>query len=265
MGSCDLRVILLSAGAGLLTMGGALAVPAAIVKWRPLWRRASRWSAVVGGLACASACAIQWWGLERPPVMSLSESLFLLAPAMVLGYLFIEGLSKSREGGAPILLAAAGTALLGAVTAASQGPLLADPPPPGLDNLWLPVYAAATFLALGILGAAGLQAAAFLMVERVSPARGERAGRGALGAVCLGLPVLIWSMLAAAGWAQEVRGTLWGWSSREVWTLVLFLVLSAYVCLRHVAHWPERRSTWLLAASVVLWAAALVHAPLAGA
>jgi ABC-type transport system involved in cytochrome c biogenesis permease subunit len=260
----DPRVALLSVGAGLLAVGGVLSVPAAIFKSTRLWRRASRWSAIVGMLGCAAAAAIEWWGLSRPPALSLSESLTLLAPALALGYLFIEGLSKSREGGAPILLGAAGSALLAAMTVAAAGPLYPDPAPPELAGALLPTYAAVTFLALGLLGAAGLQAATFLVVERLSPARGERAGRGAFWAVCLGLPPLIWSLLAEALWAQQVRGDLWVWNAREVWGLVLVLLMAAYICLRHVGHWPERRAAWLLAVSIVAWATVLVHAPATG-
>ena len=254
-------MILLSAGSGLIAVGAALAVPAALHKYRPLWRRASRWSAILGMLACAAAAAIQWSGLQRPPVFSVPESLLLLAPALVLGYLFIEGLSKSREGGVVILLASAGAALLAAVTVASSGPLCPAPPPPELDSPWLPAYAVTAFLALGLLGAAGLQAAAFLVVEHASPARGERAGRGAFWAVCLGLPPLIWSLLISAVWAQGARGSLWDWTNREVWTLVLALLLAVYICVRHIGYWPERRGAWLLAASVVAWAIALACAP----
>lgn len=251
---------LLAVGSGLLAVGAVLAVPAAVFKLRALWRRASRWSAIAGFLACAAAVAVQWSGLDRPPVRELSEALGLLALALALGYLLIEGLSKSREGGLPILLAAAGLALAAAMRAAQGGPLAPDPLPPELASPWLGPYALVTFLGYGLLGAGGAQVAAFLVVERFAPARGERAGRGAFWAVCLGFPLLVWSLLIAAVMAVDLRGGVWSWNPRETWTLVYVLVLVAYMCLRYVGHWPERRAAWLLALSLALWAAALSRA-----
>jgi len=254
------RVALEAVGAGLMAMGGVLAVPAAIFKTRALWRRSSRWSAILGLLSCVAAAAVQWQGLGRPPVREVSESLLLLAPGLALGYLLIEGLSKSREGGLPILLAAAGMALVTATTLAGYGPLYPDPLPPELASPWLAAYAVVTLLAYGLLGAGSVQAVAFLVVERFSPARGERAGRGAFWAVCLGFPLLVWSLLIAAVIAADSRGSLWSWGARETWTLVYTLVLTAYLCLRYVGHWPERRATWLLALSLGLWAVAFLQA-----
>ena len=217
---------------------------------------------MAGTLACLAAAAVEWAGLGRAPVLSVAESLLLLAPAMGLGYICIETLSKSREGGLPILLSAAGAALTASILAASAGPLCPWSAPPELAGPWLPAYAVTAFLGLGLLGAAAFQAVAFLVVERISPASGERAGRGAFWCVCLGLPPMIWSLLVAAAWGQRSGGDVWTWSGREVWALALVLVMAAYISLRHVGGWPERRSAWLLAGSVVVWAAALVSAPM---
>jgi ABC-type transport system involved in cytochrome c biogenesis permease subunit len=209
-------------------------------------------------LACAGAAALQWAGLGRPPVGGLSESLLLVAPGLALGYLFIEGLSKSREGGLAGLLAAAGAAL-GALPAA-RALVAADPLPPGMDSPWLAPYALATGLAYGLLGAAGIQALTFLLIERLWPGRAERAGRGTYWAACLGFPLLAGSLMVGAVWAQAARGDYWTWTARESWTLVYALVLLAYLNLRYVGHWPERRSAAVLALSLGLWLSAFVHA-----
>lgn len=255
----DPRITLLAIAAGLMAMGAVLAVPAATVKGRPLWRRASRWAAIAGFLTSAAAAAIAWQALGRAPAAGFLESLMLLAPALALGYVFIEGLSKSREGGAPVLAAAAGAAFLAAMGAAAANPLIPTPTSPWLDSAWVDGRCVAQYLALGLLGAAGLQAATFLVIERFAPARSERAGRGAFWAVCMGLPFLVWSLLMGAVWSQAAKGTPWAWSSGEVWTLIYALALSAYVCLRHVGHWPERRAMWLLAISLLPWIVALIH------
>jgi ABC-type transport system involved in cytochrome c biogenesis permease subunit len=254
----DARAPLLVAGAGLLALGAVLAVPAAAVTVRPLWRRASRWAGIAGMFASAGAAALEWAGLGRPPVCGLSEPMLLLAPALALGYLIIEGLSKSREGGLPVLLAAAGAALGG--LAAARAGAAADPLPPGMDGLWLVPYALATGLAYGLLGVAGIQALTFLLVERIWPNRAERAGRGAYWAACLGFPLLAGSLMLGACWAQSARGDYWTWTARESWTLVYALVLLAFLNLRYVGHWPERRSAAVLALSLGLWLAAFAHA-----
>jgi ABC-type transport system involved in cytochrome c biogenesis permease subunit len=210
------------------------------------WRRASRFSATGGALACLAGAVGFWAAYGRPPVGALPEMLLFLAPAMALAYLFGEGLAKSREGGLPVLLLAAGLALAGARGA--PDPVLVDPLPLPLRSTWLAAYAALAFLAFGFLLTAGVQAAVLLVVREFWPARAERAGRAVYSSVCLGLPVLLLSMIAAALWGQGVGGAFWGWSPRELWLLSYCLALLAYVNLHFIAGWRQRGAAWFLLA-----------------
>jgi len=236
-------------GAALLVLGGLLAPAAAAAVRAPSWRRASRFSAVLGALACAAGAAGVWALTGRPPAGSAAETLLILAPAMALAYALTEGLAKSREAGLPALLTAAGLYLAG--LAAAPHPALAGRLPAGLASPWLPFCLVSGLVAYGLLFTAAIQAATLLAVRELWPARAERAGRAVYWSVCLGLPPLLWSMMGAAAWSQSVRGTIWSWTGRETWALIYALLLAAYLHLQFMAGWRERRAAWfLLAASL---------------
>ena len=231
------------AGAGLLALGGVLALPAMIPR-TALWRRASRFSTIAGLLLCAAVGVADWARMGRPPIASCSEMLLLLAASLATGYIVAEGLAKSREAGLPVLLLAAGLALSSLGT---------SPGSPGVGALplvmrgpWLPVCFALSIVGYGFLFAAGIQAVALLVVREFWPRRAERAGRAVYWLVCLGFPFLLWSMMVFAAWSQEVRGVHWAWSGRELWSLAYCLALLAYLNLHLIAGWRERRAAWFL-------------------
>jgi ABC-type transport system involved in cytochrome c biogenesis permease subunit len=232
-------------GAALLALGGVLALPAMIPR-SALWRRASRFSAAAGALACLAGAVGYWLACARPPLGAAAGMLLFLAPAMALAYLVGEGLAKSREGGLPVLLLAAGLSLVGARGA--PDPALVDPLPLPLRGPLPAAYAVMAFLAFGFLLAAGVQAAALLAIREFWPGRAERAGRAVYSSVCLGLPCLLLAMIASALWAQRVDGAWWGWSPRELWLLGYCLALLAYVNLHFIAGWRQRGATWFLLA-----------------
>lgn len=244
--------------AALLAVGGGFAVPGALRASRPLWRRLSRIAAVAGTVLGLIAAALSWRALGRPPAGTAAEMLVLAAPAIGLGYLVIEAFAKSREAGLLVLLAAAGAELVSipAVNEPFDLPLrMAGPAGP-----WLIPYLAAAALGYGVLAAAALQAAAFLVLEHFRRVQVERLSRAVYWSACLGFPFLLASLVISCVWSQQVHGSWWDWTARQSWTLVLCLAVLAYLNLRFVGDWPERAAAWILALSLLVGAAAFPHA-----
>jgi ABC-type transport system involved in cytochrome c biogenesis permease subunit len=236
-------------GAGLLALGGVLALPAMIPRGT-FWRRASRFSAIMGMFICTAVGIVTWVRMGRPPVASGAEMLLLLAPALALAYIVAEGLAKSREAGLPVLLTAAWLAWAG--YSGTPHPVVAGELPLPVRSAWLPVYVVGNSLAYGFLFTAGIQAAVLLVVRRFWPRRAERAGRAVYWSVCLGFAFLIWAAMVAGIWSQGVRGSFWSWTSRELWVLVYCLLLAVYLNVHFIAGWRERRAAWFLIAATLV-------------
>jgi len=239
----DWRAWTVYGGAGLLAFGGLLALPAMIPR-QAFWRRASRFMAIGGLVLCLAAAVVGWVRMGRPPVGGTAETFQLLAVGLVMGYLFVEGLAKSREAGLPALLLAAGLMLAG--YRGSPAPAVAGSLPPAMESGWVLPYMVGSFLAYGFLLMGVLQAVVFLVVREAWPRRADRAGRAVYWSVCMGVPFLLWALLAVALWSQGVRGRCWSWTTREVWLLAYCLLLLAYLKLHLIAGWRERRAPWFL-------------------
>ncbi len=235
--------------AGMLALGGVLALPAMIPR-TAFWRRSSRFLAIAGMFLCLAIAITTWVRMGRPPVGARAEMYLLLASALALGYIVTEGLAKSREAGLPILLTAAGLALAG--QAGAPHPMVAGDLPLVVRSAWLDVYVVGNVVAYGFLFAAGIQAVVLLVVRELWPRRAERAGRAVYWLVCLGLPLLVWSVMVGALWAHGMRGSAWSWTGRELWSLSYCLLLAAYLNVHLIAGWRERRAAWfLIVASLV--------------
>jgi ABC-type transport system involved in cytochrome c biogenesis permease subunit len=214
---------------------------------RAFWRRSSRFLAIAGFLLCLAGAAGLWVRSGRPPVCSRTEMFLVLAPLLALAYAVSEGLAKSREAGLPILLGAAGLALVG--EAGFPEPVVAGGLPLELRSRWLGVYFLVSLLAYGFLFAAGVQAAVLLVVRELWPRRAERAGRAVYWSVCMGMPFLVWSLMVSSLWSHQARGLTWSWTPREIWSLAYCLLLAAYLNVHLIAGWRERRAAWLLVVS----------------
>ncbi len=245
----DWRELAAYLGAGLLALGGVLALPAMIPR-AAFWRRSSRFSAIAGMFTCGAAAIGTWVQMGRPPVASGAEMLLLLAPALAGAYIVAEGLAKSREAGFPVLLIAAWLAWAG--YSGSPDPVVAGTLPLPVRSGWLPIYLVGNSLAYGFLFTAGIQAVVLLVVRELWPRRAERAGRAVYWSVCLGFAFLLWAAMVAGIWAQGVRGSCWSWTSRELWVLSYCLLLAAYLNVHVIAGWRERRAAWLLIATTLV-------------
>ncbi|MEW6355288.1 MAG: cytochrome c biogenesis protein CcsA [Planctomycetota bacterium] len=62
----------------------------------------------------------------------------------------------------------------------------------------------------------------------------------------IGFPFLTMGLVFGALWAEQAWGTYWGWDSKEVWSLITWIVYLLYLHLRMQKAWRGQRSAWFL-------------------
>jgi ABC-type transport system involved in cytochrome c biogenesis permease subunit len=51
-------------------------------------------------------------------------------------------------------------------------------------------------------------------------------------------------IVSGAFWANQVKGSYWGWDPVEVWSLISWLIYGIYLHLRITFHWNGRKLAW---------------------
>lgn len=110
----------------------------------------------------------------------------------------------------------------------------------------------------GTLGVAFCASVIYLILARV---RGASSAAGASSdaqsrldrldnfvyrCISVGFPFLTMGLIFGALWAQVAWATYWGWDSKEVWSLITWLVYLVYLHLRHVKGWRAAPSAWFV-------------------
>lgn len=64
--------------------------------------------------------------------------------------------------------------------------------------------------------------------------------------MAIGFPFLSLGLVFGALWAHGAWGTYWGWDSKEVWSLITWIVYLLYLHLRLQKTWRGPKSAWFL-------------------
>lgn len=130
---------------------------------------------------------------------------------------------------------------------------------PALQSNWLVVHVITCFL--GYAGfAVSFVAAVMLLVARGSDFLGDHLPRVQVldeivyRSVLVGFPLLTIGIITGAAWADYAWGSYWSWDPKETWSLITWLVYSAFLHARLARGWSGRRSALL---SVIGFAAVL--------
>jgi ABC-type transport system involved in cytochrome c biogenesis permease subunit len=202
-------------------------------------RPASRW--LVGGVwgANALALALLTAGIvmrciirERPPVVSLYDTILFITATGTLVALVAEGLVRMRIGLAvATLLGAGGMFLAGRyeiVETRTAGDTMASVVAVLDTNYYLAIHV--TTITLGYAG--GLVAALFahfwIFGRMLGVRRGDRdlyrmISRLTYGAVCFSLLFSIFGTIMGGVWANDSWGRFWGWDPKENGALLICL------------------------------------------
>ncbi|MGB6063753.1 MAG: c-type cytochrome biogenesis protein CcsB [Desulfomonilaceae bacterium] len=193
-------------------------------------------------------------GLGHAPLSNLYESLVFFAWTIALA-LIIARLKFGTD-----LIVLLGTPLV-FLTMAST--FLLDPSIkpliPALQSNWLIAHVITCFL--GYAGFTVSFVAAFLLLlVRGSGAAGKHLPRAdfldeiVYRSVLIGYPLLTIGIITGAAWADYAWGSYWSWDPKETWSLVTWLVYSAFLHARLARGWSGRRTAVL---SVVGFAAVM--------
>jgi cytochrome c-type biogenesis protein CcsB len=206
-----------------------------------------------------AAIGLRWiesyqMGIGHAPLSNLYESLVFFAWTIVLALIL-----------ARLKFAADVVVLLGLplvfVTMAST--FLLDhtikPLIPALQSNWLVAHVITCFL--GYAGfAVSFVAAVLLLMARGSETLGRHLPRVrtldeiVYRSVLVGFPLLTVGIVTGAAWADFAWGSYWSWDPKETWSLVTWLVYSAFLHARLARGWSGRRAALL---SVLGFAAVL--------
>lgn len=199
-----------------------------------------------GGLLLNLYQIIHRWSMASlPPFKTLYESLVLLSVCIVIVYLVIEGAYRLRVLGLPAALGAAAAMLYAFIQVDKEVVNL----PAALQSGWFIPHVVVYFFGYAALFVA--TAAAVVFILRPAPIRLRRAdltGTDEIdveafmtSSVRFGFVLLTLGLLMGAFWAKEAWGDYWVWDPKETWSLVTWLVFSAFLHLRHMEGWSGRK------------------------
>jgi cytochrome c-type biogenesis protein CcsB len=227
-----------------------LCVGAASIAYVAHLRRGGRWlgrlgtgASLVGLVLLTLALALRAIEANHWPLATRYEFTLAFAWGVVLAYLILERLLRTRMGGAfvlPIALALGVYALTRPEVARAPQPLL-----PALQSIWFQLHTITAALAYGAFAAAGGLGLMYLVRERSSnpfarlPSP-EQIDGFTWYAVALGFPCLSLTILFGAIWAQVAWGSYWSWDIKETWALITWLLYLAFLHARALRGWRGR-------------------------
>lgn len=196
-------------------------------------------------------------GIGHAPLSNLYESLVFFAWAIALGLIIARLRFKSDLIvliGLPLAFLTMGSTFLLSDVSREIKPLI-----PALQSNWLVAHVITCFL--GYAGFAVSFVAAFLLLlTKASPALSAHLPKSQIldeivyRSVLVGLPLLTIGIVTGAAWADYAWGSYWSWDPKETWSLITWLVYSAFLHARLARGWSGGRTAAL---SVVGFAAVM--------
>ena len=117
---------------------------------------------------------------------------------------------------------------------------------PALQSGWLYAHVATAVIAYGSFALAACLGMVYLAQTGESglslSALDERIYKLVVG----GFTFLTIVIITGAVWAEEVWGSWWSWDPKETWSLVSWLVYSAYLHARRNYNWKGQKSAWMV-------------------
>jgi cytochrome c-type biogenesis protein CcsB len=233
----------LACGVGFLvaTLGGAAA--SSLKKW-VLVLFVGVWLLHTGSIGLRWIESYQM-GIGHAPLSNLYESLVFFAWAVALALL----LARWRFGEDIIVLLGLPVAFI-IMASTSLVDHNIKPLIPALQSNWLIAHVVTCFL--GYSGfAVSFVAAVLLLVSRSLPGaskylpRQDHLDEIVYRSVLIGFPLLTVGIITGAAWADYAWGSYWSWDPKETWSLVTWLVYSAFLHARLARGWTGRRMALL--------------------
>lgn len=199
---------------------------------------------ITGFLFHSAAIAVRFVATGHPPFTGMYEYASCLAWAIVLFYLILQTKHKARNLGVFVSPLAFAVIVVASLFPKEMERQLV----PALQSYWLQIH-----VTLAVLGEGAFAVAFATSIMYLVKARGVRALPSletlddlTYRAIVIGYPLFtLGALFAGAVWAWKAWGSPWGWDPKEVGSLVIWLIYSAYLHARLTAGWRGRRAAVL--------------------
>ncbi|MBM4329001.1 MAG: c-type cytochrome biogenesis protein CcsB [Deltaproteobacteria bacterium] len=213
-------------------------------------RRLVRGTLIFVWVAHTASIGLRWvesyrMGIGHAPLSNLYESLVFFAWAIGLALILAHYRFRA---GAILLLGLPMTVLVMAYT------FLLDPEIkpliPALQSNWLVAHVVTCFL--GYAGfAVSFVAAILVLLSDSSSSLAKRLPATRIldeivyKSVLVGLPMLTLGIVTGAAWADYAWGSYWSWDPKETWSLITWMVYSAFLHARLARGWSGAKAAML--------------------
>ncbi|WP_236860111.1 c-type cytochrome biogenesis protein CcsB [Candidatus Formimonas warabiya] len=186
------------------------------------------------------------WTLDRLPVTSLYEFVFLFSWGILVLYLFTWRKLKLNL---YTFLTAFFNVLIfsvGNTFSAEARPLV-----PALQSVWLQFHVLTAILAYGGFGIACFLGIIYLIKgskggTEAAVSLGKRIDHLIYWSVAVGFSFLTLVIITGAVWAEQVWGSWWNWDPKETWALITWLIYAGYLHVRKTYGWQGKKGAILV-------------------
>ncbi len=223
---------------------------------------------VLGFVLHLGAAVLRGVAAERVPFANMYEFALTATVAVVLIFLLTQFFVDLRYLGA--LVTGLTVLFLGIARVNYYREIV--PLPPALDSYWLVIHILVAVLAVGFLTLSfGLSVLQLLQTRRTNAAKAGETGvlrflNGLPDAVRLedlayrmaiiGFVFWTFTLIAGSIWAERAWSRYWGWDTKEVWTLVIWVLYAGFIHARATRGWRGTRSAWL---SIIAYGAVIFN------
>lgn len=225
---------------------------------------------VLGFLLHLGAAVLRGIAAERVPFANMYEFALTATVAIIAIFLLTQFFIDLRYLGALVT----GLTVLFLLIARVNYYREIVPLPPALDSYWLVIHILVAVLAVGFLTLSfGLSVLQLLQTRREDAAKAG-AEQGALMRALRSFPdsvrledvsyrmaiigFVFWTFTLIAGsiWAEAAWSRYWGWDTKEVWTLIIWVLYAGFIHARATRGWRGTRSAWL---SIIAYSAVIFN------
>lgn len=223
---------------------------------------------VLGFILHAGATVLRGIAAERVPFANMYEFALTATLAIVGIFLLTQFFVDLRYLGA--LVTGMTVLFLGVAKVNYYREIV--PLPPALDSYWLVIHILVAVLAVGFFTMSfGLSVLQLSQTRREYAMQSGDTGvmrflNGFPNAIRLedlayrmaivGFVFWTFTLIAGSIWAERAWSRYWGWDTKEVWTLVIWVLYAGFIHARATRGWRGTRSAWL---SIVSYAAVIFN------
>lgn len=208
---------------------------------------------VVGAVANLVALVMRYISAGHVPFTNMYEYSTSLAFGIVVVYLLGELRYKFKVVGAFVLPIAL---VINASTLILNQPTDPVQLPPALQSNWLTFHVITAVIAYAAYAVSCGLSIMYLWKESLEKSKSKSFFNKELPAahildelsyrfIAFAFPFISLVIITGAIWAEYAWGRYWSWDPKETWSLITWLVYSAYLHARLTYGWKGRRAAWM--------------------